>query len=705
MVALRGVEPRHPARASRSRCSARPAPGSPRCSACSAECSAPRPARCSSTATTSPGSARASSAGCARARSPRCCRARAATCCPTRPPRTTSTSPAGRCPPRHAAGCRRPPSCSTCSACATSPARRCSRMSGGERQRVAFAAAVSSGAGLLLRRRAHLAAQPRRPRRDARADPPGQPRVRHHRRAGHPRPRGRPRRCRAASPSATAGSAPRAGTASTSASSTRTAPCTSPTTWPSGSPRARWCSSRRRPTGSCCARSRARRGGAPVKDAAGRAVGPARTQRRHAAGHRRGGHRRGARPDVRPAASRAPRRHADRRARAVHHRAVVLGPGVGRDRRARRPPRAPRYDAPGRRSLVDQAVEAEQGPGAASHWRPPVRWVLDAGGVLRHGGHQFVVPLYWREGMCELATGHRPLSDAAPARCWCRRRPRTRSASASVTRSRLAYTDQFFVDRKRGGTVVARAEVERRRTASFTVVGTYRIADPESPAWFDLSRFAGIEDLVPPPASLGAGGGGDPMAPALLTVPETMHSQTFEGGVGPGRSTPAAVDLDDLGAVEPGRGAVHGARAAPPPPRTRSACSTCTRWSTEVRAEHTLLSRVMLAALAPLVVLALLLLFALVSAAAQVRRPYVSLAKLRGHSRLQVLRLRGRGAVPRRRALGAGRARARRRRGAPGRAAVAGPGHPGRRVDGRLGRARRSWSSPRCWPPCWRRWR
>ena len=58
----------------------------------------------------------------------------------------------------------------------------------------------------------------------------------------------------------------------------------------------------------------------------------------------------------------------------------------------------------------------------------------------------------------------------------------------------------------------------------------------------------------------------------------------------------------------------------------------------QVRTERTQLSRVMVAALAPLVLLTLLLLYALVSTAAQVRRPHVALAKLRGHSRTQVLR-------------------------------------------------------------------
>jgi hypothetical protein len=58
----------------------------------------------------------------------------------------------------------------------------------------------------------------------------------------------------------------------------------------------------------------------------------------------------------------------------------------------------------------------------------------------------------------------------------------------------------------------------------------------------------------------------------------------------------------------------------------------------DVRAEQTLLSRVTLAAVVPLIVLALLLLFVLVASAADVRRQEVALAKLRGFSARKVVR-------------------------------------------------------------------
>ena len=118
----------------------------------------------------------------------------------------------------------------------------------------------------------------------------------------------------------------------------------------------------------------------------------------------------------------------------------------------------------------------------------------------------------------------------------------------------------------------------------------------------------------------------------------------------------------------------------------------------QVRAERTALSRVMVAALAPLVLLTLLLLFALVSTAAQARRPHVALAKLRGQSRAQVLRfalsepfLVVAVAVPVGVAIAVGAAHVVGPR-------VAAPRHPGGARHGHLGRPRAGGR----WPP-WRR--
>ncbi|MGZ4495114.1 MAG: hypothetical protein ACXVWU_10475, partial [Nocardioides sp.] len=291
------------------------------------------------------------------------------------------------------------------------------------------------------------------------------------------------------------------------------------------------------------------------------------------------------------------------------------------------------YDVPRWQTLVATAEKVERGPGVATYWDPPVPWVRDPGGVLMHGGHRFVMPLYWRQGMCHLAT-------VTTGRCPTRpgdvlvQQTTARALGVGVGGTvMLGFTDEFVSAVRHDGRT-SDLEVQRSRHASFHVVGTYRVDHPGSRAWFDPSRFAGVESLVPPPASLG-GSSADPVAPALLTVPGTMRSQTFVGGVDRAMD-PSRVDVADLGAVD-WAARQFTDRALSMASADQVGLLDVGSLVTEVRAEHTLLSRVMLAALAPLVVLALLLLFALVSAGAQVRRPYVSLAKLRGHSRAQVL--------------------------------------------------------------------
>ena len=179
-------------------------------------------------------------------------------------------------------------------------------------------------------------------------------------------------------------------------------------------------------------------------------------------------------------------------------------------------------------------------------------------------------------------------------------------------------------------------DAQKRRTVAYTVVGTYTVPDPGSPAWFDLSRFTGLDDLRVPPQR---GTGSEPTAPALLVAPASMTSQTFRVGVDRPVDT-SAVDLAEMD------------RAAATAQRFKTAAIDAADGGQDevlpdldlgsvfdqVRSERTLLSRVMIAALTPLVLLTLLLLFALVSTAAQARRTHVALAKLRGQSRAQVLR-------------------------------------------------------------------
>ena len=105
----------------------------------------------------------------------------------------------------------------------------------------------------------------------------------------------------------------------------------------------------------------------------------------------------------------------------------------------------------------------------------------------------------------------------------------------------LRFVDQYFQE-VTGADQTSTVESERTRPETFEVVGTYRVEDPEAPAWFDLSRFTGLENLVPPPAK---GEAAPPASPALLVDPGSMDSQTFRGGVDR-PVDPGAVDLDRL---------------------------------------------------------------------------------------------------------------------------------------------------------------
>jgi putative ABC transport system permease protein len=292
-----------------------------------------------------------------------------------------------------------------------------------------------------------------------------------------------------------------------------------------------------------------------------------------------------------------------------------------------------RFTPPVPQELVADAARVVDGPGVDRFWGPERRWLLDRGGVIRHFGVLFQAPLYWREGMCRLAevTGRCPRQDGEAL-------VQADMADALGVRVgdhvSLGYSDKFIKNVRLSGTVQAR-EVDRLRTVELEVVGTYRITAPGTERWYDSSRFTGIENLVPPPPSLG-GTGTTPVAPALLVAPSSMHSQTFQGGVDRAVDR-SKVNLDTLSATT---AAATGftqrlLEKETADPLQDLALGTIVDG---VRAERSLLSRIMVAALAPLVVLALLLLYALVAAAADVRRPYVALAKLRGHSRGQVLR-------------------------------------------------------------------
>ncbi|WP_367303779.1 FtsX-like permease family protein [Nocardioides panacis] len=289
--------------------------------------------------------------------------------------------------------------------------------------------------------------------------------------------------------------------------------------------------------------------------------------------------------------------------------------------------RAPTVD-----DLVAEASAPFRGPGVARFWSAGTAWALDPGGQFDRGDQRYVAPAYWRRGMCELAEVQGRCPSAAGEALVQATMARTLGLAAGDTFD-VTYSDTYL---RRGAGAPGGVEAQRPRTVSYRIVGTYRIADPASPAWFDLSRFTGLDDLVVPPQS---GSGGAPTAPALLVAPVSMTSQTFRAGVDRPVDT-AAVDLGTMDATEQAARDFKGAAidAAAGSQTDLLADLDVASVFDRVRAERTALSRVMVAALAPLVLLTLLLLFALVSTAAQTRRPHVALAKLRGQSRGQVLR-------------------------------------------------------------------
>ena len=120
--------------------------------------------------------------------------------------------------------------------------------------------------------------------------------------------------------------------------------------------------------------------------------------------------------------------------------------------------------------------------------------------------------------------------------------PHTRPIPVTGTATEPDLADRLKLEDPEVGTVERERTVERE----FTVVGTYRIDDAGSADWFDLARFTGAANLVPPPAK---GEGALPAAPALLAAPESMTSQTFAAGL----DRPVdrgAVNLDSMDQVQ-----------------------------------------------------------------------------------------------------------------------------------------------------------
>jgi hypothetical protein len=263
----------------------------------------------------------------------------------------------------------------------------------------------------------------------------------------------------------------------------------------------------------------------------------------------------------------------------------------------------------------------------------PVRlWLYDDGGVLRFHTTRFSVPLYWRDGMCKLAQVRGTCPTGPNDVLMQQTMAKTMGVGAGDTVT-LTFPLRKYKRVHLYGSYL-RQEFDTPYPRKLHIVGTYTIPHPMSPGWFDLGRFSGTENLRPVPPSALSNGGNLPKAPALLVGKAAMTSQSWIGG-GDRAIDPTAVNLDTMAQARQiaksfEQFVIDRTGRDPLPDLDLDSVLQ------EVRSEHTLLSRVMTAALAPLVVLALLLLYALISAAADVRRPHVALAKLRGHRRGQV---------------------------------------------------------------------
>ena len=296
-----------------------------------------------------------------------------------------------------------------------------------------------------------------------------------------------------------------------------------------------------------------------------------------------------------------------------------------------KPPGGGRFVAPPVRQLVATASAQFASRGSTHYWGPATAWAHDASGSFTYRGISLGAPVYWRQGMCSLV--------ALQGRCPTAKGQVLMQATMARTLG-LGTGDRFTVtyfDTVNPSATQAPfvRESQRRRDVAYVVTGTYTVPDPGSPAWFDLSRFTGFDNLKPPPSS---GNGSTPVAPALLAAATSLDSEHVLVGVDRPILT-SAVNLDDLDAVakDAARFKANAIDRATGDDVDILPDLDLTSVLDQVRSERAMLSRILVAALAPLVVLSLLLLFALVSSAAEVRRPHVALAKLRGQSRGQVL--------------------------------------------------------------------
>jgi len=279
-----------------------------------------------------------------------------------------------------------------------------------------------------------------------------------------------------------------------------------------------------------------------------------------------------------------------------------------------------------RAEMLDRVGALIGTPAADSYWGDPTSYLLSQG-EYRSGGRTYQINAYWREGMCQQAhvEGRCP---SAPGEALI--------DPTMLGTIREDVGDQVSVVYT--ATVTAKDGSERvvDFPTDYTIVGTYTIDDPTDTTWFDPSRTVGDGTLRPP--SLGSPNA-PLIAPALLVDPSSI---TFASASIAGADRPVDLDALDIATMDDASRQLTAWQAevaeAGAPVLQPDDLVSFDNLFTAVRSEQALLSRVTLAAVVPLIVLALLLLYVLVASAAEARRPEVALAKLRGFSTGQVVR-------------------------------------------------------------------
>ncbi len=275
-----------------------------------------------------------------------------------------------------------------------------------------------------------------------------------------------------------------------------------------------------------------------------------------------------------------------------------------------------------RAQMLAKVTDLVTTDGPDRFWQAPTTYLYSLGDY-HSGPRTYQIKTYWRDGMCGLAhvEGRCP---SAPGEALIDPLMLESIHGQLGDKIQVIFSYSTGDDKPAGELKV-----------DYTIVGTYVIDDPASPEWFNPARTFGDGTLRPTPLGSRA-----PMtAPSLLV---DQSSITFAPSTVAGADRPIdldRLDIDSMDAAESALAAWQVAIANEGPPVIQpDEAITLQSVFDDVDAEQTLLSRVTLAAVVPLIVLALLLLYVLVAAAADVRRQEVALAKLRGFSAVKVVR-------------------------------------------------------------------